>query len=137
MPSARSVCGIRAPVVLIAVIFIITAGCSAPEQPSGSAPASQVVTTTLLPGTPALTTAAVTTSLVPTIVPVTPTITITKTPENTKVATTTLVPAPTLISDSALNARIVDARNKLEMFIDSDVADTVIIHTGPPPRTAR
>jgi hypothetical protein len=37
-------------------------------------------------------------------------------------------PTPTPISEAALNARMVDARNKLNNLIDSNVADTVIIH---------
>jgi hypothetical protein len=77
-----------------------------------------------------------------TSVPVPPAVTAVQVPDSTKipqpaattVAPATTVPSPTLtlISDAALNARIVDARNKLEMLIDSDVADTVIIHQGSP-----
>jgi hypothetical protein len=113
----------RAALVLIALVLIITAGCSAPEQPAVATPAPGVATDTPLPATlpatpvPVLTTANVT-----------PQVMTAKKPVNTTVATTVPVPVPTTISDTALNARIVDSRNKLEMFIDSNVADTVIVH---------
>jgi hypothetical protein len=45
------------------------------------------------------------------------------------VVTTAPPPTPAPISEAALNARIVDSRNKLEMYIDSNVADTVIVHS--------
>lgn len=55
-------------------------------------------------------------------------------PANTTIAPFTTAPSPTpkRVSEAALNARIVDARNRLEMFIDSDVADTEIVHMGSP-----
>lgn len=44
----------------------------------------------------------------------------------TPIRTPTPVPTPTLLSEAALNARIVDARNKLNNLIETDVADTIV-----------
>ncbi|HEX3002205.1 MAG TPA: hypothetical protein VHN82_07550 [Methanoregula sp.] len=97
-------------------------------QAAGSPP-SLPVTTTL----PALVTVPVSATPETTILP-SPEIPETRQPVTTTIAPATPAPSPkaTPISDAALNARVVDARNKLEMFIDSDVADTVILHQGSP-----
>ncbi|MCK9632348.1 MAG: hypothetical protein M0R30_12015 [Methanoregula sp.] len=113
-------------VVLLILVLIAAAGCTAPDQDAGSTQAS-----------PAITAATLQTIITPenTPLPTTPVPAITEMttsalPATTTVATTVPTPTPTLtqISDAALSARIVDARNKLEMFIDSNVADTVITH---------
>jgi hypothetical protein len=106
--------------VLLSILFIVFAGCTAqkdtpvpsPVSPAVTAISQQVpVTTTVLAVQPAAATPANTTAPVP----VTPT-----------KATTRPILAP--LSEEALNARMVDARNKLAMLIDSNVADTVIVH---------
>jgi len=119
----RSTCGTRAAAILITLALIVSAGCSAPEGAAVVTQVSPVVTATPVPAT--VTTTA---SPVPTAVPVTPNGTAVTTAK-----TTVATPAPTAtlsrISEAALSARIVDSRNKLEMFIDSNVADTVIVHS--------
>lgn len=114
--------------LLITLILVTGSGCSAPEQHPAVTQASPVVTTSTLP-----TTVTTTAPTVQTAIPA-PVVTAAPLPANTTVAPAITVPSPTptRISETALNARIVDARNKLEMFIDSDVADTVIIHQGSP-----
>lgn len=114
-------------VILIVIILAAIAGCSTPEQPPAITSASPALTTTLpltvsVPASPEATTVQ------------SPKITEAPQPVSTTVTPATSLPPPTQtpISEAALNARIVDARNKLEMFIDSDVADTVIIHQGSP-----
>jgi len=121
---SRNIC-LKSAAVLIVLILTVGAGCSAPEHPAAATQVSPVVTATSLPAT------VTTISPVLTTVPSTTVTTLPK-PANTTPATIAPTPSPTLISEAALNARIVDARNKLEMLIDSDVADTVIIHTGAP-----
>lgn len=114
--------------LLAVLILAVNAGCSGPEHSPAVTQASLVTTTTPLP-------AMVAASATPSVT-VIPSADVTKIPQP---ATSTIAPVatapsptPTRISEAALNARIVDARNKLEMFIDSDVADTEIIHTGSP-----
>lgn len=124
----RSFC--RGSIVILIVIILATiAGCSAPEQHPEVPPASPAITSTL----PTMVTGSVSASPVVTTVQ-TPQVTELLQPANPAAAPATSAPPPTQtpISEAALNARIVDARNKLEMFIDSDVADTVIIHQGSP-----
>jgi len=123
----RNIC-LNSLALLTILILIAITGCSAPEHPPAVTQESRVVTTTPPP-------AMIT-------VPASPGVTTVQPPAVTKIpllANTTVTPhsmapspIPTTISEAALNARIVDARNKLEMFIDSDVADTVIIHQGSP-----
>ena len=113
--------------ILITLVVAAIAGCSSPEQIPAMPQATATVVTKPLASTVQPTTITVTTTVF--------TPAVTSIPSATTIVTTntlTLSPTPTLISEAALNARIVDARNKLEMFIDSDVADTVIIHQGSP-----
>lgn len=117
---------LKAVAVLFLIIFAAGAGCSAPEQPPAVTQATPAAVAMEIP-----TTLQPVVSPLPPAAPSTVTTTIPE-PANTTIATTIPTPSPTVISEAALNARIVDARNKLEMFIDSDVADTVIIHQGSP-----
>ena len=113
--------------ILITLVVAAIAGCSSPEQIPAMPQATATVVTKPLASTVQPTTITVTTTV---FIPA-----VTSIPSATTIVTTntlTLSPTPTPISEAALNARIVDARNKLEMFIDSDVADTVIIHQGSP-----
>jgi hypothetical protein len=111
--------------ILITLVVAAIAGCSSPEQIPAMPQATATVVTKPLASTVQPTTITVTTTVF--------TPAVTSIPSATTIVTTnTLTLPPTPISEAALNARIVDARNKLEMFIDSDVADTVIIHQGSP-----
>ena len=113
--------------ILITLVVAAIAGCSSPEQIPAMPQATATVVTKPLASTVQPTTITVTTTVF--------TPAVTSIPSATTIVTTntlTLSPTPTPISEAALNARIVAARNKLEMFIDSDVADTVIIHQGSP-----
>lgn len=123
----RSIC-LDSIVLLTVLILVAITGCSAPEQHPEVTRVSIGVTTTPLPAMVTATTPPVITTIP------SPVVTTAPKPATTTVspATTAPSPIPTLISEAAHNARIVDARNKLEMFIDSDVADTVIIHQGNP-----
>jgi len=123
----RNIC-LNSLALLTILILIAITGCSAPEHPPAVTQESLVVTTTPLP-------AMVTVPASPGVKSIqSPTVTNIPLPANTTVTSpvTAPSPVPTMISEAALNARIVDARNKLEMYIDSDVADTVIIHQGSP-----
>lgn len=112
--------------VLFLIVLAAGAGCSAPEQNPTVTQTTPATVATSLPAT-----VQPTVSPVPTTIPSSVMTTIPG-PANTTLATTVPTPTPTAISEAALNARIVDARNKLEMFIDSDVSDTVIMHYGAP-----
>lgn len=123
---SRTAC-LGSAAILITLVVAAIAGCSSPEQTPAVPQATATVVATPYPSTVQITTTTGSTTvsaLVATSAPPAPTIVTTTAP--------TLSPTPTLISEAALNARIVDARNKLEMFMDSDVADTVIIHQGSP-----
>jgi hypothetical protein len=117
----RHCSGCITAVILLLLILVSFTGCSVPEQEAVLPQSSPAVT-----GTPAP--AAETRSAVPVneTVPATPAITTVTQPAITPNATP--VPTSSGISESAVNARIVDARNKLSNLIDSNVADTVIIH---------
>lgn len=120
--------GIGSAAILVTLAIIITAGCTAPAQPVSSEPASSAVTTT----SPPLEVVTVPTAPVPATIPVTPVIsTAVTTPANTTIVTTIPTIVPSRVSDAALNALIVDARNHLEMLMDSNVADTIIVHPDP------
>jgi len=123
---SRTAC-LGSAAILITLVVAAIAGCSSPEQAAAVPQATATVVATSHPSTVQITTMTGTTTVsapVATSAPPATTIETTTTP--------TQSPAPTLISEAALNARIVDARNKLEMFMDSDVADTVVIHQGSP-----
>ena len=123
---SRTAC-LGSAVILITLVVAAIAGCSSPEQTPAVPQATATVVATPLPSTVQPTTMTGTTTVsAPVATSVPPATTI------ETITTPTPSPAPTLISEAALNARIVDARNKLEMFMDSDVADTVIIHQGSP-----
>lgn len=104
---------------LVLVMLLVAAGCLGTQKEelpvSTPAPAIPTDTRTSVPATvPAIPSAA------PTTIP-------------TTIRTATPLPTPTPISEVALNARIVDARNKLNNLIESDVADTVITHPANAP----
>ncbi|MCK9580345.1 MAG: hypothetical protein M0Q92_07820 [Methanoregula sp.] len=100
--------------ILTLALLLAAAGCSAVNTAEPSLPAPVSTQATRVPA-PALTTALP----IPTPSP---------TPAPTTLPTATPVPTPTPLSEEALNARIVDARNKLTNLIDSNVADTIITH---------
>jgi|WetSurMetagenome_2_1015567.scaffolds.fasta_scaffold02005_2 hypothetical protein len=99
---------------LAVLCFLIVSGCT------NTGPAGTV------PGTPAPT---------PEIVYVT--VVVTPTPLSASPATTTPMPEPAVtpvntlhqISDSVLKSRIQNAKNKLNMYKDTDMAETVVIKT--------
>lgn len=105
---------VRYAAILLLVLLLAGGGCLGSRQPDPQVPSpapaviSTAPTIVLTMNTPAES---------PEPTPVPPTL-VTSTPR----------PTPASISDEALNARLVDARNKLTNLIDSDVADTVIIH---------
>jgi hypothetical protein len=105
---------VRYAVILLLILLLMSGGCLGPRQQELSAPA------------PVPTIIAPTPIPVQTIVP--PTESPGPDPVPAMFVTATPRPTPPSISEEALNARLVDARNKLNNFIDSDVADTVIIH---------
>ncbi len=107
---------VRYVVILLLVLLLISGGCLASRPQELPAPAPIPTIITPLPE-PVLTIIPPTESMERTTAPTTP---VTATPK----------PTQTSISDEALNARLVDARNKLTNLIDSDVADTVITHAG-------
>lgn len=106
----------RLPLTILLTLLLLTAGCLGPSQPDQPVAPPQVLPVTQI------------TTTVSTTVPATPSPA--PTPVPTAIRTATPVPTPTVISDATLNARIVDARNQLNNFIDSDVADTIITHPG-------
>ena len=112
----------RSVIILTLFLLLFSGGCVAPEIATKTAPGP---VPTMVPTTPAQVhgTPAATPSLPVTTVPVTVAPTTQKTVNPEK--------KPTAISEEALNARIVDARNTLNNFIDSDVADTVVIRSNP------
>jgi len=122
--SARGI-GLAA---LLVTLLVIAAGCTSPAQPGGSPQVFPVVTATLLPAEAVI----ATTVPVQTTQPAPPVITAAvTTPVNTTIATTIPTIVPSTIPEAALNAKIVDARNHLEMLMDSNVADTIIVHPDP------
>lgn len=113
---------IRYAALLMVILLLAGAGCLAPQKESGS-PAHTVLPSATAPLTTIIPTPAtpVPTSSLP------PVITTASSTRQTPVRTPTITPAPAGISESALNARIVDARNRLDSLIESDMADTVLI----------
>lgn len=113
--------------VLVTLLLLISAGCTAPAPSPGSTQSSPTVTTPPPPTEAAIApTAPVSSTL-----PLPPVITTAVTPPaNTTVATRVPKLVASTITDAALNAKIVDARNHLEMFMDSNVADTIIVQAG-------
>lgn len=108
----------RAACSLAMIFLLLTAGCSGTAGRSQPVPQTILVLESVAPAPspePEETPAVTVTLPVP---PVTVATTVAKTP----------VPTVTTLSDDALNARIVDARNKLNNLIDSDVADTIVIY---------
>ncbi|MFA4877805.1 MAG: hypothetical protein WC586_10350 [Methanoregula sp.] len=98
---------------IITLALILVAGCAgqAPPAPSSPAPA----------GTSAHPTMGVLTTT-PTMVPAT----VTTTPRITTTQPAMTVTIPASISEAALKARIQDAKNKLDMLKNSDMADTIL-----------
>jgi len=112
----------RALLFLALSLLLVSAGCIVPEPQENLVPAPPGITETP-PLAPDVTTQ-----------PVPPVVTTHQTPLPTRdiPRPATTAPAlsltPTSLPAEALNARIVDARNKLNNYIDSDIADTVITH---------
>lgn len=106
----------RNAAIFFLILLLVIGGCLDSRQQQSPVPIPATIETTRV------------VTAIPTEIPVT------KSPEPTLVpatlVTTTPRPTPATISEEALNARLVDARNKLTNLIDSDVADTVIIHPG-------
>jgi hypothetical protein len=112
--------------LLLLLILVSVTGCFTPEQDTRLLPSSPSVADTPAPE-------AETPSAIPVrdIVAATSAMTAVTQPSTTRTATP--VPTPLRLSDSAINARIVDARNKLSNLMDSNVADTVIMYPGSIP----
>lgn len=115
---------IRCFAFLLVIMLIAVTGCVAPDIETKTAPV-QV--------NPQLTSASVAEQGT---IPAIPTPTIVSTVPATVTATpsppVTPEKTPVQISESALNARIQDAKNKLDMLKDSDKADMTIKPASPP-----
>lgn len=101
--------------VLLLILLLAACGClSAPpsEQPV-QMPVPLLTTIPLPVQTPAPATPSPVPTTEPTTVP-------------TTIRTATPVPTPTPLSEAGLNARIVDARNRLNNLIETDMADTIV-----------
>ncbi|WP_321504396.1 hypothetical protein [uncultured Methanoregula sp.] len=105
-------------VILISIAIIFIAGCTGPVSPVPPAPAP-VITPVPAP--------AVIVTAIPTVTATTKA-TVVVTPAQTMVP----VPTPTPVPESALNARVQDAKNKLDMLKNSDMADTIMIAAKTP-----
>lgn len=105
--------------ILILILVLVTAGCLDTQQAGEPVSPPAPVPPTNIPVTE-LATVSATPSPVPTTIP-------------TTIRTATPVPTPTPLSVEAPNARIVDARNKLNNLIETDVADTFITHPANAP----
>jgi len=123
----RSTRGIGSAALLV-TLLVFAAGCTSPAQPAGSLLASPAVTTTPLPTEAVIATTAPVQSTLSAPPVITAAVT---TPANTTITTTIPAIVPSTIPEAALNAKIVDARNHLEMLMDSNVADTIIVHPDP------
>ena len=108
----------RAVCSLAIIVLLLTAGCS---TPAGREPAVPQTTIVQEPAAPVLSQSPEESPAVTATLPV---------PVTTMATTVVKTPQPTrtTLSDDALNARIVDARNKLNNLMDSDVADTIVIY---------
>ncbi|NMB79500.1 MAG: hypothetical protein GYA23_10465 [Methanomicrobiales archaeon] len=117
----------RTAACLALVLLLVTAGCNGTKTPPVPSPVpSATPVVTLSPASPPLTPSpspTIAAAPYPSLVSPSPT-TVTPLPSATSVP----VPVPTTLSEEALNARIVDARNKLNNLIDSDAADTIVLH---------
>lgn len=98
--------------IFLCIVIIFSAGCTSQTVSTKSSPAPTPTTSIL--------TTAITSEITNSIIPTTPNITtipsLAITPEKTQVQ----------ISESALKARIQDAKNKLDMLKESDKADTIV-----------
>jgi hypothetical protein len=111
------------PLAFVLLVALAAAGCvsstSQSAAPVHSAPITPSPVATAIPATPppsptqAATVAVTSTATSPT-------------------ATTPPPTTPTFLTDSALRARIQDAKNKLDQLKDSDKADTIIISARTP-----
>ena len=107
----------RSVAFLIVILIIATTGCVAQERDAGDT-LTPVITQTPAP-TPVQTTQPAVTST--TAVPTTPaTVTVTRSP------TITLEKTPAPITESALKAKIQNAKNQLDQLKNSDMADTIV-----------
>ncbi|MFA6225449.1 MAG: hypothetical protein WC620_04525 [Methanoregula sp.] len=109
---------------LVVIILMGATGCVAPDRDAGN-PLTPVGT--YLASTPIPVQNTIPAVALPTEVPTLPAmVTVTPSPAITPEKT------PAQVSESALKARIQDAKNKLDMLKDSDKADTVIKPATPP-----
>jgi hypothetical protein len=109
---------------LIGIMLIAATGCVTSEKIAGDIPAQDV---TQLPATPVPVQSTLSAVTFPASAPkATISVIITQSPVITPAKT------PAQISDSALNARIQDAKNKLDQLKDSDKADTIVKSAQPP-----
>jgi hypothetical protein len=114
----------RCVALLIGIMLIAATGCVTPEKIAGDIPAHDV---TQLSATPVPVQSTLPAVTLPTSAPkATVSATITQSPVITPGKT------PAQISDSALNARIQDAKNRLDQLKDSDKADTIVKSAQPP-----
>jgi len=114
----------RCVTFLIGILLIAATGCITPERIAGDMPAQEVTQLSATPVPFQSTPPAVTLT--------------TSAPKTTVSATITRPPVITpkktqaQISDSELNARIQDAKNRLDQLKDSDRADTIVRPAQPP-----
>jgi hypothetical protein len=118
----------RPAIILALFLLLVITGCLGPGQAE-----RPVISPSPLPETTTL--PAVVTTIPPPPSPpqsLTPSLVSTTIPPTKPPAprTSTPVPTPTPVSDETLNARMVDARNKLSNLMESDVADTIVINPG-------
>lgn len=109
--------------ILALTLLLVTAGCLAPQQTERPDLTPALTQSAPVPLTVFTTVPATQTPVLSTITPTVPPTFRTATPH----------PTSTPLSGEALNTRIVDARNKLNNLIESDVADTIIIHSSESP----
>ena len=109
----------RCVALIIAILLIAAAGCISPERGTGD---SRTPVVTQLSPTPVLVQSTHPAVTSPTAVPTVPT-----TAAISQSPTITVKKTPTPIPESALKARIQDAKNQLDQLKNSDKADTVIL----------
>lgn len=116
----RDIAGCTKAAVLLVLILVSFAGCSAPGG-AGLPQASQSPICTPAPETTSMQAVRTLTNVTTTFIALTVS-------QPATATTATPVPPPSELAEPAINARIVDARNRLSNLIDSNVADTIIIH---------
>lgn len=109
----------RCLTLLIAILLIAATGCTAPQQDAGNSLPPVV--------TQQVTSFVVVQSTYPEVTSPTVVLTVNATVNITRSPTVTIEKTPAPIPESALKARIQDAKNKLDQLKNSDQADTMIL----------